>query len=121
MLAGTVESKGGPSERVRLFDVSISAGVLNHTVGRNPGIFRDLGTGTSYADFAVSEEQAGTTITVPLNRDAIHDLNAARGGFFSIGGRLMSISAGGQDFVFGASEGNVTRLVLRTAPSRPAT
>jgi hypothetical protein len=121
VFTGTMRVKGGSTEQLRLFDVSTPADVLNHNRGRNPAIFRDLGTGTSYGDYSLGRDQARSRIKLTLNRDAIRDLNAARGGFFSIGGRLTSLDGrlgpGADEFIFGASQGRESRLVLRTVPS----
>jgi hypothetical protein len=118
---GVVE--GDETETLRLSDVSTDAGTLNFNTGRNPAIFRDLGTGAVYGEYVISREQDNVTLDLKLNQRAIRDLNRARGGFFSIGGRVISLSGAGSDeFIFGFS-GNTSddtvQLIARTAPGGP--
>jgi hypothetical protein len=91
-----------PAETLGFFDVSTSASALNNNNGLNPAIYADLGTGTSYGTFAVHGFAAASDmLTLSLNASAVNDLNAAKGGFFSIGGAL--ISQDGDDWLFGDS------------------
>jgi hypothetical protein len=100
-----------------LFDVSTDASILNYTVGLNAQIFADLGTGTSYGSFDVASYETSATelLSFVLNADAISDINAARGRFFSIGGALTRNTnpGAGNETLMGFSSGaGVQRLVL---------
>ena len=90
------------TETLEFFDVSTDAVTLNNNVGTNAAIYNDLGSGTSYGQYVVPG--SGNTLDVfsfSLNAAAIGNINAASGGFFSIGGVL--ISDDGNDFLFGSS------------------
>jgi len=101
-----------------LFDVSTPAEIVNTSREKSPEIFNDLGTGTSYGTFEFTRSQAGDWVNLSLNRSAIKDMNDSRGDYFTVGGRLLSLIEGkGKNFVFGASQETVTRLVLRTTPT----
>jgi hypothetical protein len=104
-----------PSETLGLFAVSTDAATLNNNIGTSSAIFNDLGTGTSYGSFVVSSVGSLTDIlSFNLNAAAIADINAGAGGFFSIGGALLSLSGGTNDeFVFGSSH-EAGRLVIET-------
>jgi len=115
--------KGDETETLRLSDVSTDAATLNFNDGQNPEIFRDLGTGTVYGEYVISTDQDHVTLDLKLNQAAVRDLNRARGGFFSIGGRVTSLSAGAtEEHIFGESGNTRTdtvRLITRTAPGGP--
>ena len=88
------------TETVGFFDVSTDAATLNNNAGTSATIFADLGTGTSYGSFDV--DGAGTGVeTFALNANAVTDITAALGGFFSIGGSLLSDD--GNDAIFSGS------------------
>lgn len=97
---------GDETETVRLSDVSTDAATLNHNSGQNAEIFNDLGTGTVYGEYVIGTDQDNVTLDLKLNSAAVADINQARGGFFSIGGSLVSLSGEGgfrEEFVFGGS------------------
>jgi hypothetical protein len=102
-------------ETVGLFDVSTDATTLNRNNGVNPAIFEDLGTGRSYGTFPVNRGVLGD-LSFPLEAAAVADINAARAGYFSIGGRLVSFSRPDPEFVFGGTAGLVARLSLEAFP-----
>jgi hypothetical protein len=108
-----------PSQTIEFFDVSTDAATLNNNVATSAAIFDDLGTGKSYGAFVVS--QTGGSVDVlnfSLNADAVADINAAAGGWFSIGGTNVSIGAAGRELLFESSSGlDVQRLVVETAPA----
>ncbi len=112
------------TETLGLFDVSTSAGTLNALGPANAAIFNDLGTGTSYGAFDVSTAgNPADILSFPLNSAAVADINAAAGGFFSIGGSLTSLNAifAGDETLFGGSgSSGVQRLVVEAVPE-PAT
>jgi hypothetical protein len=113
---------GDPSETLGLFDVTTDAATLNNNTGLNATIFADLGSGTSYGTFVVSSYTFSTTetLTFALNANAIADINAAAGGFFSIGGALLSFTPGEtSEGVFGQSQdssgsASIQRLIVET-------
>ena len=109
------------SETFGLFDVSTDAVTLNDNVGINLAIYDDLGSGISYGEFEVSSEGLETDVlSFQLNAAAIGDINAAKGGWFSIGGALLSPGSpvgDGTELLFGYSQdGGVQRLVLEVVP-----
>ena len=109
------------SETLGLFDVSTDAAILNDNVGMNLAIYGDLGSGASYGQFEIFSEGLETDIlTFELNTAAIGDINAARGGWFSIGGALLSPGSpmpDGTEVVFSRSNGSgEQRLVLEVVP-----
>jgi PEP-CTERM motif len=76
-----------------LFDVSTDAATLNNNTGVNAGIFNDLGSGNLYASLNVNVYPT-PTMDITLDAAALADINAASGGFFSIGGTLTPSEAG---------------------------
>jgi len=108
------------SETFGLFDVSTDAVTLNNNTGINLTIFNDLGTGVSYGEFEILSDGLSTDVlSFELNAAAISDINATIGGWFSIGGALLSPSLPAA--IFGSSQdGGVQRLVLEVVPE-PAT
>ncbi len=107
------------SETWKLFDVSTPAAELNNNSSVNLDIFNDLGSGLSYGTFGVSNGSINSLLRISLNTQAFRDIEANAGGFFSIGGRLMSLthpnerlfsSSGGQ---FPQGSG-IQRLLLKT-------
>jgi len=110
------------SETLGLFDISTDAVTLNNNVGTSESIYDDLGSGISYGEFEILRE--GTDVlSFELNAAAIGDINAAKGGWFSIGGALLSgsVSQLETQYFFGYShDGGVQRLVLEVVPE-PAT
>ncbi|NML28238.1 hypothetical protein [Zoogloea dura] len=70
-----------------LFDVTTDARTLNANSGTSSSIYDDLGSGRRYAEQVVTGQLSGG-YEIGLNGDALADLNAAAGRFFSIGGTL---------------------------------
>jgi hypothetical protein len=107
-----------PVETIGFFDVSTDANILNQN-GVNPAAFADLGTGTSYGSFGVPHYALSIdTLTFQLNSAALTDIAAAAGGFFSIGGSLLSIDPSGRNqtealFTSSATFG-IQRLIIET-------
>ena len=109
------------SEILGLFDVSTDAVTLNNNVGTSASIYDDLGSGVSYGEFEVLSEGLETDVlSFQLNASAISDIDTARGGWFSIGGDLLSPGSpvgDGTELLFGSSlDGGVQRLVLDVVP-----
>jgi len=106
-------------ERIEFFDVSTDAATLNNNVGANAAIYADLGSGTSYGAFNVlgdrNSSSPSAVLQFPLNPAALADIESAAGGFFSMGGTL--ISDDGADFLFGGSTDEfVQELVVEAVP-----
>jgi hypothetical protein len=102
-------------ETVGFFDVSTDAVTLNFNTGTNEAIFADLGTGRSYGTFPVNRGSLGD-LFFALNADAVADINAARSGYFSLGGRLLSFSRPDAEFVFGGSGDSAAGLIVEAFP-----
>jgi PEP-CTERM motif len=86
-----------PSETLGLWGVSTPAVILNNNVGPSSSIFDDLGSGPSYGTFTLAQwgdtdADLAVRAIFPLNTTAVAAINAAAGGFFSIGGALQSIN-----------------------------
>jgi hypothetical protein len=100
-----------------LFHVTTDAETLNNTMGRNPGIFADLGSGTSYGTFqprplTCAEGGGPGVYRFDLNSAAVSDISLAAGGVFSLGGAVLRPTTG---MLFGDSFRS-TRLVVGIAP-----
>ena len=105
------EGLGDATEVLGLFHVATGDRRLNDNQGPpSDRIFRDLGTGTRYGRFTISTSDRGP-VRLRLNRAAVADINAARGGYFSIGGSLLSIDGDGER-LFGFSNGFGTQRLL---------
>jgi hypothetical protein len=110
-----------PLETYELFDVATDAATLNQNEGLNAAIFTDLGSGTSYGAFEVANTGGQeSVIELGLNDAALAAIEAARGGFFSIGGSL--VAADNFDSLFGGSGTfyGEPKLVVEVVPE-PAT
>jgi hypothetical protein len=70
-----------------LWDVSTAAATLNNNVGPSQTTFDDLGSGTSFGSFQVADGAETDVLSFPLNPAGVAAFNAARGGFFSVGGQ----------------------------------
>jgi hypothetical protein len=102
-------------ETLELFDVSTDAATLNKNDSINPAIFADLGSGTSYGSFDLpGAADDRVVLELALNVAALADIASAAGGFFSIGGVL--ISDDGDDAVFVASGGSPQQLIIEVVP-----
>jgi len=101
-----------------LFDVSTPAPVLNANDGTSAAIFGDLGSGTSFGGSSVAPGAPGDVLSFPLNAAGVAAFDAARGGFFSIGGSTGAFEASPEDaFIYGNSEVSGTQqLVVRCLP-----
>lgn len=99
---------GNVTETLDLYNVRAAARQVNRNRGVDPEIYRDLGSGTKYGRFRVATKGVDPNSLVGfwLNRAALADINAARGRYFTIGGRLASASRTDKHFdsLFGFSE-----------------
>ena len=103
-------------EQIEFFDVSTDAATLNNNFGTSSAIFSDLGTGISYGRTNQASAGNGSDfLEFVLNADAVNDINASRGGWFSIGGKLNTIS-GNDRFFVGSSGGQVLALNVVAVP-----
>ncbi len=112
------------NETVAFFDVSTDAATLNNNTGSNAAIFNDLGSGKNYGTFVVNSYTSSMVLTLSfaLNANALADISAAEGQFFSIGGALTSITpAGGEnESIFsGSSSTGIQRLTIQTVATAP--
>ena len=101
-------SGGDVTETFNLYEVSTSARRLNNNRGVDPAIYQDLGSGIRYGRFRVATgEDTSSVVRLKLNADAIADINAARGRYFSIGGKVASaqLSDPYDQYLFAGSEG----------------
>ncbi|TWU37280.1 PEP-CTERM motif protein [Novipirellula artificiosorum] len=89
------------SETLGFFDVLTDAATLNNNVGSSAAIFADLGTGVSYGSFTLDVATTPDVLTFNLNANALADIQSAQGGFFSIGGSLLTDD--GNDRIFSSS------------------
>lgn len=94
----------------------------------SPGIFEDLGSGTSYGSFQVVQGDGEDILAFELNAQALSALNARLAqpgdGYFSLGAAVQ-----GEGYLFGTSNdepgasggllNSPQRLVLRMAESQP--
>jgi hypothetical protein len=93
-----------------LWDVSTAASVVNNNYQLiDNAIFNDLGSGTSYGSFLVQTGHWHNTLSFALNADALADLNAAKGGFFTIGAKLDPNHSGD---IFAGTGGDTSYLDL---------
>lgn len=97
-------SMSGPVD-LHLWDVSSDPVRVNHNVGRDKGIFADLGSGTGYGSLHVALSDFGAVV-IDLNAAGLDALKHASG-YFTIGA-----SATGGNFIFGSSEGYPVSLIL---------
>lgn len=111
----------GPTETLAFYDVSTPTATLINKNGSNPTIHLDLETNTNYGMFGVPVTGApDDVLEFILNPAAIADLNAAIGGFFSIGGYLASDDGGDRIFVnSGGSDPQILELTVE--PQMPPT
>jgi hypothetical protein len=97
-----------------LFDVSTPAARLNANDGASVAIFDDLGTGTSFGSFPVAGGGEDDVLSFPLNTAGVAAFNAARGGFFSIGGSTPNVAGLGDHYLYGVSGGSGTQQLVVT-------
>lgn len=106
-----VQRYNGGDATLGLFDVSTNAIILNTLGAANAAVFADLGTGNSYGTFVVGTGDPADILGFSLNAAAITDINAAIGGFFSIGGAMQ---AGPGNELFATSNGGTPEFLVVT-------
>jgi PEP-CTERM motif len=107
------------NETFTIFNVATPIGTLLKPGGLMPGIFLDLGSGTSYGSGTVSAADNGKTLSFGFNANGIQALNAAEGMKLAIGGSLTSLSTRTDNeyaFAYSGSGGEVRQLVITTTP-----
>jgi hypothetical protein len=108
-------SKGNPLETIRFSDVMTQAPLLNHNSGVNDAVFADLGHGQLFGQFSVPTDRHPQTRRFQLNERAVQAINESRGGFFSVGGRLLNLRGRGLRVLFGFSDNRgAQKLIVRT-------
>jgi hypothetical protein len=100
-------------ETISIWDVSTDATTLEAT-GKDQAVVDDLQSGNSYASLDLSPSQVGTLLTIKLDAQAVSDVNAAGGGFFSIGVHLDTAAQTANEGVrfSEASEPRTHQLIL---------
>ena len=112
------------SESVTVYDVSTDAATLmadGMMEIEDVAIFNDLGTGNAYASFVVSAADVGTVLEIPLNAQAVADINAASNSF-SVGLHVDDIASTTLDeYVLFSNtfEARVHQLVVDGDPCLP--
>jgi hypothetical protein len=112
------------AEVFSVYDVTTNIDDLTATQTGRTDIYTDLGSGVYYGIAAAFASAVGTVIEVPLEPDAIADINRAGGGRFAVGVFVetvgLPIGMEGVRFSLG-SEPRVDQLVLEDAPYAPPT
>ncbi len=109
------EGSGNPTETLGFFDVSTPANVLSQKNNSpNNTIYNDLGSGKNYGIFNVTTSgDPNEILNFALNSNAIADINARNGNFFSIGGALQGDLV--EEYLFSESGGQAfAKLVVDT-------
>lgn len=121
MLRLEFESVLGPdaAEVFSVYDVSSNVDELGATQTNRADIYNDLGSGVYYGIGAAFAANAGTIIEIPLEPDAIADINRAAGGRFAMGVfvETVRLPLGNEGVRFSLNgEPRVHQLVLDVAP-----
>ena len=115
------------TETYELYDVTTPIATLSASNVGAAGIaiHNELGSGTVLGQTTASVADNGTTISIVLNADGLAALNAAKGGFFALGGAVTSLGSAGSEYIFGFSKAldnpDVRQLEFTTAVPEPAT
>jgi hypothetical protein len=98
-----------------LFDVSTPIFQLVAGIP-SASIWEDLGSGTVYGSAWIQEGDAGSVFMVSFNDAGIAALNAAKGGYFAIGGSINNLN-GNDGYAFGyTNNGQAAQLQLDPIP-----
>ena len=103
-----------PEETLQIYDVSTNTATLTASGSGQTGIYNDLGSGELYGEFEVSPADQNMVLDIPLNTEAVADINAAAGGNFAIGLRLETLVGDGALFFSTADEDRTHQLILVT-------
>ena len=109
----------GPGGLFRIREVVTGAEALNLRTARAASVYADLGTGPVYGGKRIIEPTAtGPVVRIRLNDTGVAAINAAAGGFFSVGGRLTNLNVDpseGNSFLWrDSSSYGVQRLLVTT-------
>jgi hypothetical protein len=118
------ESVLGPdaAEVFSVYDVSTPVDDLLATQSTRSDIYDDLGSGVYYGIAAAFKNAPGTVLEIPLEPDAIADINRANGGRFAVGVFVETVRMplGNEGVRFSlTTEPRVHQLVLTDAPQPP--
>ena len=107
------------SETLAFHDVSTDASTLNANDGASASIVDDLAGGVSYGTYVIDAYPVDASLgpaSFELNAAAWADIAAAAGGYFSIGGSLITLGEDLDQLIFAGSSGGfgLPRLVVRT-------
>jgi hypothetical protein len=100
-----------------LFDVTTPASTLNANDLTSQAIYDDLGSGTSFGTFPVADGGEADVLSFQLNAAGVAAFNAARGGFFSIGGSTPVNELGFIYAFSGPGAGGTQQLVVTCLPT----
>jgi hypothetical protein len=100
-----------------LFDVTTPAATLNDNDLFSTAIYNDLGSGTKFGSFLVVQGAAADVLSFELNAAGVAAFNAARGGFFSIGGSAPVNELGFIYAFSGPGAGGTQQLLVTCLPS----
>jgi hypothetical protein len=119
-VGGTMSPDG--DETVNVYAVSTDAAILNAKTSPAPAIFDDLGSGALLANNGVKTGQAADNrVPFEFSPLGLMEVNASRGGFFSVGLTVASLrpQRSHDEFVFTSSAGfpNFLELTLVPEPS----
>lgn len=109
----------GPGGLFRIREVVTGAEALNLRTARAQSVYADLGTGPVYgAKRIIEPTTTGPVVRIRLNDAGVAAINAAAGGFFSVGGRLTNRNVDpqeGNSFLWrNSSSYGVQRLLVTT-------
>jgi hypothetical protein len=101
------------SETLSIWDVNTAPATLEAS-GNDVAIYNDLMTGNSYGTFIVTSADKGMILDIPLNAQAVTDMNNALGGKVSVGLHVDTLGAASSEWIrFSAgSEQRTHQLVI---------
>lgn len=111
------------AESFSVYDVNSNLDDLVASQTNRADIYADLGSGVYYGIGAAFANAVGSIIEIPLEPDAIADINRAAGGRFAVGVfvETLRLPVGSEGVRFSlASEARVHQLVLTDAPTLPS-
>lgn len=80
------------SEQISVWDVGTDATTLESSGSRNTSVYNDLQSGSSYGSAVLYASTVGSTLEIVLSPAAIAHINSSRGGFFSVGVHVDTLS-----------------------------
>lgn len=104
------------TNRLGSFHVTTDPATLNRNDGISQQIYDDLGAGASYGEFDYACTGAARDFeSFELDAGALADLEAARGGYFSVGLAIVDLTAFSGLLFGGSEQAPPTRLLLEVA------